>query len=135
MQLGLRHDEEGFLETTRWITLLFVPIVPLSRWRVRYAGTASQLGPDNDESFVFHPIDRLPLDLLGVIQTALSGYCLVAIAIGPAVGCVFAIPCPPNAIQMVFVLGTCVWPLAVTIWVERRWRAVVQHSRESWLDT
>ncbi len=53
MQLGLRRDNEGELETTRWVTLVFVPVIPLSRWRVRYMGMASQLGPDNDESFVF----------------------------------------------------------------------------------
>jgi hypothetical protein len=135
MQLGLRHDDKGLLETTRWITLFFVPIVPLSRWRVRYAGTARRFGPDNDESFVFHHIERLPLDPLGVIQTALCGFCLVAIAIGPAVGCVFAMPCPPNSLQMALLLGSCVWPLGVTMWVQRHWRAVVQQSPESWLDT
>ncbi len=31
MQLGLRRDDEGELETTRWITLVFVPVIPLSR--------------------------------------------------------------------------------------------------------
>jgi hypothetical protein len=132
MQLGLRRGEEGILETTRWITLFFVPLVPLSRWRGRCLGTASQFGPDHDESFLFEPVDRLPLDPRGLVRTALSGWCLFAIAVGPAVGCILWVPQPPNNAQLALVLGSCVWPLLVTIWVKRRWRAVLQLPPEAW---
>ena len=132
MQLGLRRDNEGELETTRWVTLVFVPVIPLSRWRVRSMGMASQLGPDNDESFVFEPVERLPLDLFAVIRTALSGWCLFAIAVGPGMACVFGIRPPATRFEMALILGSCVWPLLVTIWVQRRWRAFLEQPPESW---
>jgi hypothetical protein len=134
MQLGLRRDDDDLLETTRWVTIFFVPVIPLSRWRVRYVGIARQVGPDNDESFVFDPIDRLPLDPYGVIQTALCGWCLFAIAVGPAVGCVFGIR-RATTIQMALALGACCWPLLVTIWVQRRWRVFLERPPGSWPNT
>jgi hypothetical protein len=134
MQLGLRRDDDGLLETTRWITLFFVPVIPLSRWRVRYVGLARQVGPDNDESFVFDPIERLTLDPYGVMRTALCGWCLFAIAVGPAVGCVFGIR-RATTTQMAFVFGACCWPLLVILWVQRRWRAFLERPPGSWPDT
>jgi hypothetical protein len=56
MQLGLRRDRKGGLETTRWATLCYLPLLPLSRWRVRSAGLALPQ-PLEDESFVFGPKD------------------------------------------------------------------------------
>ena len=126
MQLGLRRDDDGALETTRWITLFFAPVVPLSRWRVRYIGIAPLVGPDNDESFAFEPLDRLPLDLIGVVRTALSGWCLFAIAVGPTVACALGIRPPATTLQLALAIGSAVWPLLVTIWVQRRWRAFLE---------
>ena len=134
MQLGLRWDDEGNLETTRWITLLFVPILPVSRWRVRYAGTAETLGPDDDESFLFEPIERLSLDPSGVLGTALCGWCLFGVAVGPALGCVFGIHGAADKLQMVLVFASCLWPLLVVIWVQRRCQALVQRPPGSWSD-
>src|SRR5262245_29046538 len=90
MQLGLRRDREGGLETTRWVTLCYLPLLPLSRWRVRYAGLALPQ-PLEDESFVFERLCRLPLGAVGVLRTACCGWCLVALAVGPALACVFGI--------------------------------------------
>src|SRR5262245_2383363 len=61
MQLGLRRDWEGRLETTRWLTLFYLPLVPLSRWRVRFIQIPLPM-PKEDETFEFEPLERLPLD-------------------------------------------------------------------------
>jgi hypothetical protein len=130
MQLGLRRDASGALETTRWLTLFYLPLLPVSRWQVRYAGMAFPSGPDEDESFVFEPVERLPLNFGGVLGTALCGWCLFAVALGPAAACVFGIRGAADNFQMVLVFASCGWPLAVIIWVRRRWRAFVEQPSD-----
>jgi hypothetical protein len=125
MQLGVRRDADG-LEMTRWLTLLYLPLIPLSRWRVRPAGIVFPPEHHVDESFRFHPVGRLPLDLLGVLQTAAAGWLLVAVAIGPAIGCALTFQAPVNHLEFAIVMATCAWPLAVYIWVQRRARGVVR---------
>jgi hypothetical protein len=125
MQLGLRRDREGRLETTRWVTLCYLPLVPLSRWRVRSIGIALP-EPFEDESFIFEALERLPLDAAGVLWTAWCGWCLVALAIGPALACVFGIQGPASIIEMTLVFASCGWPLLVLIAVLRQRRAIVQ---------
>src|SRR5581483_1477366 len=110
MQLGLRRDHEGGLETTRWVTLCYLPLLPLSRWRVRYAGVALPQ-PLEDETFVFEPLGRLPLRAAGVLRTAWCGWCLVALAVGPALACAFGIRGAANNFEMALVFASCCWPL------------------------
>jgi hypothetical protein len=128
MQLGLRRDHEGRLETTRWITLCYLPLLPLSRWRVRYAGMALPQ-PLEDESFVFEPQERLPVKAVGVLRTAWCGWCLVALALGPALGCALGIQGAANNFEMALVFASCCWPLLVLIAVQRRRQAFVQRRK------
>jgi len=125
MQLGLRRDADG-LEITRWMTVLYLPLVPLSRWRVRPAGVVFPPEYHVDESFRFHPVARLPLDVLGVLQTAAAGWLLVAVAVGPAIGSALTFQAPVNHLEFAVLMATCAWPLAVYLWVQRRARAVVR---------
>ncbi len=128
MQLGLRRDHEGGLETTRWGTLCYLPLLPLSRWRARPAGVTLPTAPLEDESFVLEPLERLPLRAAGVLRTAWCGWCLVALAVAPALGCVFGTRGPASGFQMALVFASCCWPLVVLIAVQRRWRAVVRRK-------
>jgi hypothetical protein len=125
MQLGLRRDHEGGLETARWVTLCYLPLLPLSRWRVRPVGMALP-GPLEDVSFVFEPLERLPLQAGGVFRTAWCGWCLAAVAVAPALGCAFGIRGRANNFQMALVFASCCWPLLVLIGVQRHQRALVQ---------
>jgi hypothetical protein len=125
MQLGLRRDRAGSLEITRWVTLGYLPLLPLSRWRVRYTGMALP-GPLEDPSFVCEALGRLPLDATGVLGTALCGWCLVALAVGPALACAFGIQTPASTLQMALVFASCSWPLLVLIAVHQRRRALVR---------
>ena len=126
MQLGLRWDDEDTLETTRWLTLFFMPIIPLSRWRVRYAGRAQQLGPDCDETFRFDRLGPLPLDPLGVLTTALCGWALGGVAVTPSIACITTIHGGANSFQLVATFAAACWPLAVVLWVRRRWGRIVK---------
>jgi hypothetical protein len=79
-----------------------------------------------DESFRFHPIQRLPLDIAGTLQTAAAGWLMVAVAVGPAVGCALTFEAPVNRLEFTILMATCAWPLAVFLWVQRRARAIVR---------
>ena len=125
MQLGLRRGADG-LETTRWLTVLYLPLIPLSRWRVLPAGIVFPPEPHVDESFRFHRIARLPLDFLGVLQTAAAGWLVVAVAVGRAIGCALTFEAPVNLPEFAILMATCAWPLAVFIWVQRRAKAVIR---------
>lgn len=124
-QLGLRRDADG-LEMTRWLTVLYLPLIPLSRWRVRPAGVVFPVEYHVDESFRFHPVERLPLDVVSAIRTATAGWLLVAIAVGPAVGCAFALQAPVSVVEFAVAMASCAWPLAVLLWVQRRAKKIVR---------
>jgi hypothetical protein len=125
MQLGLRRDADG-LETTRWLTLLYLPLIPLSRWRVRPAGVVFPVEYHVDESFRFHPVERLPLDIAGTLLTVTARWLLVAIAVGPAVGCAFALQAPVSVFEFAVAMASCAWPLAVFWLVQRRAKTIVR---------
>jgi hypothetical protein len=128
MQLGLRRDREGGLETTRWVTLCYLPLLPLSRWRVRSAGMALPTAPLEDVSFVLEPLERLPLRAAGVLRTACCGWCLVALAVGPALACAFGIRGAANNFEIALAFASCCWPLLVLLAVQRRRRAFVRRK-------
>jgi hypothetical protein len=127
MQLGLRRGREGGLETTRWVTLCYLPVLPLSRWRVRYAGLPLPQSLE-DESFAFEPLGRLPLSAGGVLRTAWCGWCLVALAVGPALACAFGIQGAANNFEMALAFASCCWPLLVLLAVQRRRRVFVRRK-------
>ena len=125
MQFGLRRDADG-LEMTRWLTVLYLPLIPLSRWRVRPAGVVFPLEYHVDESFRFHPVERLPLDIARALLTGTAAWLLVAIAVGPALGCAFALQAPVSVVEFAVAMALCAWPLAVFVLVQRRAKAIVR---------
>jgi hypothetical protein len=94
---------------------------------VQAAGIAVD-GGTRDESFTFAPLERLPLNLPGVLWTACCGWCLFGLAIAPAMACVFGIQGAANNFEMVLVFASCCRPLLVLIMVLRRWRALVRSA-------
>jgi hypothetical protein len=129
MLLGLRRDEVGRLETTRWLTLFYIPVLPLGRWRVEYLGTTGGEQQD-DETLLFARVERLPLDLEGMSRTVLAGWALGVIAIGPAIAGVLLIQGAANNWQMAGVFASCIWPLVVLLWVQRRQRRFVRRRSD-----
>ena len=127
MLLGLRRDETGVLQTTRWLTFLYMPVLPFSRWRVEYVGREGGEYQD-DETLVFWGLERLSLDLEGVSRTLLAGWFLGAVAVGPAVAAAVLVKPPVPAWLFAGVITTAVWPLAVILWVQRRWRKVAREG-------
>jgi hypothetical protein len=79
-----------------------------------------------DESFRFHPVERLPLEIVRALLTATFGWLLVAIAVGPAVGCAFALQAPVSVLEFAVSMASCAWPLAVFWLVQRRAKTIVQ---------
>lgn len=131
MCLGLKRDFDGRLETTRWVTLLFMPVMPLSRWRVRCLGEAHPYGPEFDPSLLFDPVERLPIDVFGACWTALCGWSLGIVALAPACVCIDGVQGrAATPFELVLIFASCAWPLAVLFWVWRRWKAVVQQMTE-----
>jgi hypothetical protein len=127
MHLAPRRAPDGGLETTRWLTLCYVPLVPLSRWRVRVVGRVIPR-PREDGAFLFEPLERLPLSLGAAFTTAVGGWCLAALGLGPLAACLVECAGTARFVQMAVFFPACVWPAVLVEWVERRRRAVIQGS-------
>jgi len=129
MHLAFRREANGALETTRWLTLCYLPLVPLSRWRVRFVGLVAPL-PREDEALLFEPLERLCLSAGAALATAAGGWCLAALALGPLAACLVECAGAARLAQMAVFFPACLWPVVLVEWVQRRRRAVIRGSRE-----
>jgi hypothetical protein len=92
MTLGHFRMEDGSLSTTLWVTFLYLPVIPLARWKVLYRGECSMMTPKEDPAFLFHKIERLPLDWWQIAQTYARRILVWLIVIAPAFGLPLLLP-------------------------------------------
>ncbi len=62
-----RHDDDGVFDATKWVTLLYMPVVPLHRARYRLIERRSSF--PGGRALVLHRVNDLELGLAGVMRT------------------------------------------------------------------
>lgn len=72
--LGIHPLERHEIRVTVWLTLFYVPLLPLATWRVTYAGEALTFVDGIDDVLLFRKIERLPLDFGGAVRTLFIGW-------------------------------------------------------------
>lgn len=127
MTLSIRPHEDGLCEITLWVTLLFLPVFPLTRWKVEYFGEAMTEYPHQDSAFRFGKIEQLPLKPGDLLKTYLLAIIGVAIAVGPAIALTLWLPRPPNPFQIAVLIASSGLP-AVVIEGRNRWQRRVLTS-------
>jgi len=78
MLLDYRALPDGAYVATRWITIFFLPLLPLSAYLIQPAGQDRSYGQETSR---FSIIGRAPLSPLRVLRT----YLLVAIGLAPVI--------------------------------------------------
>src|SRR5262245_6537705 len=82
---GVRPSETdvGRIEFTSWISVFWIPLIPLRSWSAVYAGEALGDGIF-DGGHAFSELKRIPHQKLLLLQTFARGILMLAIAVLPA---------------------------------------------------
>src|SRR5262245_60679021 len=117
MLYGIVQRPDGRMEFTVWLSVLWIPLVPLSSWSARYVGEAVQAIPG--ESHWFADLQRIPHNRGRQAKTFLSALLLVAAAIAP----IWVMIERTNGraattVEMIIVLACTVWAAGLPISVE-----------------
>lgn len=73
-----RHDDDGVFEATKWVTLLYMPVLPLHRARYRLVERRRSF--PGWQSLVLQRIDGRDLGLPGVLRTYVLAWVVVPVA-------------------------------------------------------
>ncbi len=119
---------------TRWITALFIPIIPLARYRVQVTGPQKKGQPT-----LITAKERLPLSIRSIVKTYLFGILIVPVLVlGPAFLAITEVQTylgiPKDAQPILLVLAVCwiigaVWKLKD--WEENRWTKAPRKTIQS----
>lgn len=130
---GIRpsETEPGRVEFTSWISVVWIPLIPLRSWSGVYAGEAlSELLPGEGHSFV--DLKRLPHEPSTLLQTFARGMLTLLIAILPAAYMIHRVQGrAANKVEVAFALASAFWPVAIVIYLENRQKAVLRGSRQA----
>jgi len=110
-------DETGVATATKWFTLIYVPIVPLSRHRVRFL-------PHKGSGFAYQELERLPLNGREIALTYLMGWVvfplLILLPLVPAISEIWQAIGLPSVLQIPYILVAIIW-IIVLIWKTSDW--------------
>ncbi len=78
MLLDYRALANGRYEATRWVTVFYLPVVPLSAYVIEPSGQARSYGQETSK---FSIIDQAPISIVRVLRT----YGLVVLGLAPVI--------------------------------------------------
>lgn len=74
-----RHDDDGIFEATKWVTLLYMPVLPLHRARYRLVERRRSF--PGRRALVLQRIAELDLGIDGVVRTYVLAWVVVPVAL------------------------------------------------------
>jgi hypothetical protein len=117
MLYGIVQRPDGRVEFTVWLSLFWMPLVPLSSWSARYVGEAVQAIPG--ESHWFADLERIPHNGVRLAKTFLGALLLVAAAVAPIAMMIERTNGrAATTAEMIIVLACTVWAAGLPISVE-----------------
>jgi hypothetical protein len=109
---------EGRVEFTVWLSVFWIPLVPISSWSAVHLGDSTDAFFHDGDSFT--DLIRREHDWAGLIQTFARGIATLIICVAPAA---FMIARThgraATPLEMVFVFASAAWPVLVIIGLER----------------
>lgn len=117
--MSFRKEPGGTLNATLWLTVLFLPLIPISAWRIRPSGTSGmRIGAVVGDRFHFQVLRQEPLDPGLVLKTYAQTVAFAALGLGPFAALVFFLkpiittpPVPAWAIALEF--AAVIWPIVL----------------------
>lgn len=123
---GYEPDLPGSVIATFWLSVLFVPLVPLRRAKCRYIGE-SITDLTFDSVSVLEEIERLPMSLLAIARTYSLAIVAIIVAVGPvAVMLVRVNNRGAMPVEAVLAILFGAWPVGLIILLERREREILE---------
>ncbi|HUG70368.1 MAG TPA: hypothetical protein VMM76_21645 [Pirellulaceae bacterium] len=123
---GYEPDLPGSVIATFWLSVLFVPLVPLRRAKCRYVGE-STTDPNFDTVSLLDEVERLPISLLSITKTYSLAIAAIIVALGPvAVMLVRFHNRAATFVEFVLTLLFSAWPVGVIILLEKREREIME---------
>lgn len=112
---GIKRIDDDRVRFTLWISVLFLPLIPVSTWSATHiAPGPSELFFD-DQRFFCNPI-RLRHDYAGCLRTFAAGILAYLTAICPtAIMILITRGRAATKVELVFVLASAIWPVIMLI--------------------
>jgi hypothetical protein len=108
--LGITPLGSRELRVTLWLTLIYVPLLPLGTWRVAYCGETPAFVDGVDDVLLFRKLERLPLDLVGALTTLCIGWAVFLAGCAPLVLIfVRVMNRAANAVEMILLFASMLW--------------------------
>jgi hypothetical protein len=117
----IRKTPDGRVEFTAWLSVLWIPLIPISSCSGLYVGEQPGDGIfDDGPSFAC--LERIPHDWIGIFQTFARTIVTVAIALAPSAYLIYRTQGrAATPIEMIFVIAAAAWPVFIIIGLHR-WR-------------
>jgi hypothetical protein len=123
---GVTRAADGRVEFTAWLSLFWIPLLPLSSWSGHYAGEADSLG-DLERSERFTDLKRIPHDPFRLLQTSSRGLLTALLAAAPAAYMIYRTNGRAATIpEFILVLASALWPILLVIHAERSRRRTLK---------
>jgi hypothetical protein len=106
-------DAESIATATEWFTFIYLPIIPLNRYRVRFL-------PHKGSGYSYEILDREPVNAREVLKTYLLGWVLTPVVLFGTLMLgleeVFSSIGLPESWQMPIIIFGIVWVI-VAVWI------------------
>ncbi|QDV50876.1 hypothetical protein [Gimesia fumaroli] len=109
---------DGRVEFTSWLSILWIPIIPLRSWSAIYVGETL---PDaiSGEGQAFVDLKRIQHDLSGLVQTFARGIFALTVAVLPCAYMLYRTDGrAATIIEMIFIFAFTIWPVALVIYTD-----------------
>jgi hypothetical protein len=123
---SFEREQSDALVATLWFTVLFIPVIPLRRFRCRYLGV-SPITHQHDGSPCFAVLDRLPLSPFAILASyGLALVSIVAALVPFSLVLWLTNGRAASSFEVVLALLATAWPLLFLIILERRQRQMLE---------
>lgn len=110
------------VEFTVWLTVFWIPLIPVSSWSAIYTGEAIPDGV-TDDGYCFRELRRIPHDWTRLIQTFACGMILGVAAVAPVGYMIARIDGrAATAVEWIFLYASASWPVLLIVLCEKRRR-------------
>lgn len=127
--MGYEPEPPNEVILTFWITLIFVPVIPIGRKRCRYICDSTPLGPDLEAGPGFDVLEKLPLSLTSVVTTYLGALVALSVTLAPTAYMIWRIQGrAATFVEFILVILCAVWPVVFVVLKERRDRLLLEST-------
>ncbi len=123
---GIKRIDDDRLQFTLWISVLFLPLIPISTWSATYIAPA-QCHLPTDEQHLFYNLIRHKHHGAEYVRTFAAGILAYLTGVCPAViMIVITRGRAATSAELVLALASAIWPLVVLFHVLQRQKAILK---------